>query len=167
MLIRQATAADWPRIYPVFTAVTAEGSSYVYPADLSSEDARALWTGQGHVVVAVEDDEPAQAEGPVLGTAVMQPNRLGRGSHVATASFMVSAHARGRGVGRALGEHMLAWATAEGFRAVQFNAVVETNTAAVALWRSLGFVVVGTVPEAFDHPQHGLVGLHVMHRFLP
>jgi len=103
----------------------------------------------------------------VLGTAVMQPNRVGRGAHVATASFMVSEAARGRGVGRALGEHMLAWATAEGFRAVQFNAVVETNTSAVALWRTLGFVVIGTVPEAFDHPQQGLVGLHVMHRFLP
>jgi GNAT superfamily N-acetyltransferase len=170
VIIREATAQDWPAVYPVFTAVTAAGETYVYPAGLSSDDARALWTGQGHVVVAVEDDGAGPGAGsdqPVLGTAVMQPNRLGRGSHVATASFMVSEHARGRGVGRALGEHMLAWATAEGFRAVQFNAVVETNTAAVALWRSLGFTVIGTVPEAFDHPEHGLVGLHVMHRYLP
>lgn len=100
--------------------------------------------GPGEVVVAVEDDDAA-----VLGTAIMgpnRPNRLGRGSHVATASFMVAGHARGRGVGRALAEHVLARATAEGFRAVQFNAVVETNTGAVALWRSLGFTVIGTVP---------------------
>jgi L-amino acid N-acyltransferase YncA len=160
VIIREATTEDWPGIYPIFTAVTAAGATYVYPAGLSSEDARALWTGQGRVVVAVEDSD-------VLGTAVMGPNRLGRGAHVATASFMVADHARGRGVGRALGEHLLAWATATGFRAVQFNAVVETNTGAVALWRSLGFRVIGTVPEAFDHPEHGLVGLHVMHRFLP
>jgi len=166
-MIREATAADWPAVYPIFTAVTAAGETYVYPTGLSSEDARELWTGQGHVVVAVEDDDRAGSDRPVLGTAVMQPNRLGRGSHVATASFMVAEHARGRGVGRALGEHMLAWATAQGFRAVQLNAVVETNTAAVALWRSLGFSVIGTVPDAFDHPEHGLVGLHVMHRFLP
>jgi GNAT superfamily N-acetyltransferase len=165
--IREATAEDWARIYPVFAAVTAEGTSYVYPADLSSDEARTLWTGQGHVLVAVEDDEPSRSAGPVLGTAVTGPNRMGRGSHVATASFMVSAHARGRGVGRALGEHVLAHAGGQGFRAMQFNAVVETNTAAVALWRSLGFAVIGTVPEAFDHPEHGLVGLHVMHRFLP
>jgi ribosomal protein S18 acetylase RimI-like enzyme len=46
---------------------------------------------------------------------------------------------------------------------MQFNAVVETNTGAVRLWRSLGFEVVGTVPEAFDHRELGLVGLHVMH----
>jgi L-amino acid N-acyltransferase YncA len=167
VLIREATPEDWPAIYPIFQAVTSAGTTYVYPVGLSSEEARELWTGQGHVVVAVADGDADRPDGSVLGTAVMQPNRMGRGSHVATASFMVSEHARGQGVGRALGEHMLAWATAAGFRAVQFNAVVETNTAAVALWRSLGFAVVGTVPEAFDHPEHGLVGLHVMHRFLP
>jgi L-amino acid N-acyltransferase YncA len=166
VLIREATVDDWPAIYPIFTAVTAAGETYAYPTGLSSDDARALWTGQGRVVVAVDAAQDDEA-GTVLGTATMGPNRPGRGSHVATASFMVSADARGRGVGRALGEHMLAWATAAGFRAVQFNAVVETNTAAVTLWRSLGFAVVGTVPEAFDHARLGLVGLHVMHRFLP
>ena len=69
----------------------------------------------------------------------------------------------GRGIGRALGEHVLDWARAEGYRAIQFNAVVETNAAAVHLWRSLGFEVLTTVPEAYDHPRHGLVGLHLMH----
>lgn len=164
MLIREATVDDWQGIYPVFAAVTTEGATYAYPNGLRSDEARTLWTGQGRVLVAADDAGP---DGTVLGTATMGPNRPGRGSHVATASFMVSADARGRGVGRALGKHMLAWAIAEGFRAVQFDAVVETNTAAVALWRSLGFAVVGTVPEAFDHPALGLVGLHVMHRFLP
>jgi ribosomal protein S18 acetylase RimI-like enzyme len=60
-------------------------------------------------------------------------------------------------------EDALSWARAAGFRAMQFNAVTETNVHAVALYRSLGFTIVGTVPEAFDHPEHGLVGLHVMH----
>lgn len=107
MLIHEATPEDWPAIYPIFRAVTDEGATYVYPAGLSSEEARALWTGQGHVVVAVEDDGDARPGTPVLGTAVMQPNRLGRGAHVATGSFMVSGAARGRGVGRALGEHLV------------------------------------------------------------
>jgi len=49
---------------------------------------------------------------------------------------------------------------------MQFNAVVETNRAAVGLWRALGFGIVGTVPAAFEHPALGRVGLHVMHRFL-
>ena len=60
----------------------------------------------------------------------------------------------------------MAVARADGYRAMQFNAVVETNTRAVALWRSLGFEVLATVPEAFDHPAQGFVGLHIMYRRL-
>jgi GNAT superfamily N-acetyltransferase len=71
-----------------------------------------------------------------------------------------------RGVGRALGEHVIDWARDSGYRAMQFNAVVETNTRAVALWRSLGFEVIGTLPEGFAHPTEGYVGLHIMHRRL-
>ena len=161
MLLRTATDDDWPRIFPLFAEVVADGRTYAYPDGLTSEQARALWMEQppGTTVVAVDGDG-------LLGTAKAGPNRPGRGAHVATASFMVAPRARGRGVGRALGEHVLAWAAAQGYRSMQFNAVVETNTSAVQLWRSLGFVVVGTVPEAFDHPEHGLVGLHVMHREL-
>ena len=79
---------------------------------------------------------------------------------------MVDPRHVGRGTGRALGEHVIEWARKSGFRAIQFNAVVETNEAAVKLWRSLGFEVLTTVPKAFDHPTHGYVGLLIMHRFL-
>jgi GNAT superfamily N-acetyltransferase len=113
----------------------------------------------GHTVVACDGSQ-------VLGTAKMGPNRPGPGAHVATASFMVAAAARGRGVGRALGEYALSWAQAEGFAAMQFNAVVESNQAAVRLWQELGFQIIGTVPEAFTHPTLGRVGLHIMHRRL-
>jgi GNAT superfamily N-acetyltransferase len=102
-------------------------------------------------------------DGRVVGSAKMGPNRDGPGAHVGTASFMVDPEVRGRGVGRVLAEHVLAWHREHGFRAIQFNAVVETNTAAVRLWQSVGFEIVGTVPEAFRHPRHGYVGLHVMH----
>jgi len=79
---------------------------------------------------------------------------------------MVDPTAGGRGVGRALAEHVLAWASAEGYRGMQFNAVVETNQIAVHLWQALGFRIIGTVPKAFDHAQLGPVGLHVMYREL-
>jgi GNAT superfamily N-acetyltransferase len=81
---------------------------------------------------------------------------------VGTASFMVAPAARGRGVGRAMAEWVIAWHRAEGYRGIQFNAVVETNTAAVQLWQDLGFEIVGTVPGAFRSAAHGYVGLHVM-----
>jgi L-amino acid N-acyltransferase YncA len=158
--IREATSEDWPQIWPFFSATVRAGETYAYDENLTSEAASALWLERppGRTVVAVED-------GVVHGSAKMGPNREGRGAHIGTASFMVSPAARGRGVGRLLAEHVVAWHREQGFRGIQFNAVVETNTAAVRLWESLGFTVVGTVPGAFRHPEHGYVGLHVM--FLP
>ena len=158
--IRPVTEQDWPAVFAIFAAVVAAGQTYAYPEALSSDEARALWTQEpGRTVVAVDGST-------VLGSARAGPNRPGRGAHVATASFMVDAAHGRRGVGRALGEDAIAWARAAGYRSMQFNAVVETNVAAVRLWQSLGFRIIGTVPEAFDHAQHGFVGLHVMHRSL-
>jgi GNAT superfamily N-acetyltransferase len=92
----------------------------------------------------------------------MGPNRPARGSHIGTASFMVDADTRGKGVGRRLAEHTVQWHRDQGYRGIQFNAVVETNTAAVHLWQRLGFEIIGTVPGAFESRTHGFVGLHVM-----
>ncbi|SDC13798.1 Ribosomal protein S18 acetylase RimI [Geodermatophilus telluris] len=158
MHVREATGADWPAIHPFFRAVVDAGRTYAYPEGLSAEDARPLWMEEapGRTVVAVDGEA-------VVGSAKMGPNRPGRGSHVATASFLVDPAVQGRGVGRLLGEHVVAWAREAGYRGIQFNAVVETNTPAVSLWRSLGFTVLCTVPGAFDHPEHGYVGLHVMY----
>ena len=96
----------------------------------------------------------------------MNPNQMGNAAHVASASFMVDPEHSGRGVGRALCEEALRWAASAGFRGMQFNAVVASNTRAVGLYESLGFQVVGTVPEGFLHPRLGYVGLHIMYRAL-
>ena len=159
--IRDYVDADWASVWPIFREVVIAGETYAYDPGLSSEQARDVWVERppGHTVVAVDGLR-------VLGTAKMGPNRPGRGSHVATASFMVAGHARGRGVGRALGEYALGWARAQGFAAMQFNAVVESNHSAIRLWQALGFRIIGTVPEAFEHPSLGRVGLHIMHRRL-
>jgi L-amino acid N-acyltransferase YncA len=161
MEIREATAQDWPAIYPFFAAIVEAGETYAYPEALSSGQAQAYWMAAppGRTVVAVDG-------GAILGTATMGPNRPGRGAHVATASFMVDPDHSGQGVGRALGAHVIAWARQAGYRAMQFNAVVETNTAAVRLWQALGFEILATVPEAYNHRVHGYVGLHIMYQRL-
>ncbi|HEV2705802.1 MAG TPA: GNAT family N-acetyltransferase, partial [Pyrinomonadaceae bacterium] len=128
MLIREYTDADWPSVWAIFREVVAAGETYAYDPAWSPEQARGVWVepSPGHTVVACDGTR-------VLGTAKMGPNRPGPGSHVATASFMVADAARGRGVGRALGEYALSWAREQGYAAMQFNAVVETNHAAVRL----------------------------------
>jgi GNAT superfamily N-acetyltransferase len=161
--IRRATADDWPRIYPFWAATVDAGETYAYPEGLSSAEAASLWMEQPPGLTVVAVDRIGDAD-QVLGSAKMGPNRPGRGAHVATASFMVDPAARGRGVGRALGEYVLQWADREGYHGIQFNAVVATNTAAMRLWQSLGFKIIGTVPEAFEHRLFGRVGLNILYR---
>jgi L-amino acid N-acyltransferase YncA len=160
--IREARPEDWEAIWPFFRQIVSARETYAYDPDMSEAEGRRMWmlNPPARTVVATGADDE------VRGTASMYANRPGPGSHVASASFMVDPGHAGKGVGRALGENVIEWARASGFRAIQFNAVVETNTPAVGLWRSLGFEVVGTVPEAFEHPRHGYVGLLIMHRFL-
>jgi L-amino acid N-acyltransferase YncA len=162
LIIRRATAEDWPRIWPFFHEIVGARETYVYDPEITEARARDLWMPPAPftTVVAVDDD------GAILGSAKVGPNHAGPGSHVATAAFMVNPRLGGRGAGRALAEHALEWARSQGYHAMQFNAVVETNTRAVALWKAVGFEVLTTVPEAFHHPEHGFVGLHIMHRRL-
>ncbi|MGF1429641.1 N-acetyltransferase family protein [Kitasatospora sp. LaBMicrA B282] len=162
MLIREATPEDWPAIWPFFHEIIAAGETFTYPVDLDAERGREWWLlpAPNRTVVAVDE------AGTVLGTAKMNNNHLGNASHIASASYLVDPAHAGRGVGRALCEYTLAWARESGFRAMQFNAVVETNVRAVRLYRSLGFEVLGTLPEGFRHPTEGYVGLHILHRAL-
>jgi L-amino acid N-acyltransferase YncA len=159
--IREFTEADWPAVWAIYQVVVAAGETYTYDPAWTEQQAHDVWVepAPGRTFVAIDNDR-------VVGTAHLAPNKPGRGSHVATASFMVDASARGLGVGRALGEHILAVARSDGYASMQFNAVVEANTGAVHLWKQLGFQVIGTVPEAFEHPTKGRVGLHIMYQRL-
>jgi L-amino acid N-acyltransferase YncA len=156
--IRDAREDDWPRIWPIIHDVITEQQTFPYDPAMSEDDAKRLWLlpAPARVVVA------AAGGGEVFGTANMYANRPGPGSHVASGSVMVAKQARGKGVGRALTADMITWARRSGFAAIQFNAVVETNEAAILLYESLGFVTLGTAPGAFRHPVLGHVGLRIM-----
>ncbi|WP_428936007.1 N-acetyltransferase family protein [Streptomyces sp. ACT015] len=160
MIIREAAAGDWPQIWPFWHRIVAAAETYAWDPDTSEEAARVLWMNPAKRVFVAEDET-----GAVVASAYLTPNYAGPAARIANAGFMVDPDRSGRGHGRALAEHLLTTAAAEGYRGMVFNAVVETNPA-VALWTSLGFTILGTVPDAFEHPRHGRVGLHVMYRAL-
>jgi L-amino acid N-acyltransferase YncA len=161
--LRDACEADWPAIWRFMQPIVAAGETFSWDRDTTEAAARDGWfhPPPGATLVAVDE-----ATGRVIGTASVHRNHGGPAAHVASASFFVDPAHTGRGAGRALGEGAIARARREGFRAMQFNAVVEANARAVALWRSLGFEILGTVPEGFLHPTLGFVGLHIMYRSL-
>ncbi|GAA4546892.1 GNAT family N-acetyltransferase [Pseudonocardia xishanensis] len=159
--VRPATAQDWPAIWPIWHRIVTAGETYVWDPATPEETARGLWMPPAPAVTLV-----AQVDGVIVGTALLKPAQPGLGDHVANAGFMVDPDRARGGIGRGLAEATLAEGRRRGYRAMQFNAVVAANTRAIALWRSLGFAIVGTVPGAFRHPTEGEVALHVMHRTL-
>lgn len=160
MPIRLANSDDYPAIWHIFREVVARGDSYAFDPDIAEEEALAYWCHAAHrCYVACDEQE-------VLGTYILKDNQPGLGSHIANASFMVAASARGKGVGRTMGEHAIAEATRLGYRGMQFNYVVSTNHAAIALWKSLGFEIIGSTLGGFCHAELGYVDSHIMYREL-
>ncbi len=142
---------------PVFRA----GETYAVDPAIARADALALWWGGAHSAFMATDDA-----GTALGSCYLGPNQGGSGAHVANCGFVTAPAAQGRGVARAMLAHMLDTARARGFRAMQFNFVVATNTRAIALWQRAGFDTVGRLPGAFCHPKRGYVDALVMYRGL-
>ncbi|QJE98106.1 GNAT family N-acetyltransferase [Luteolibacter luteus] len=155
-----ATPDHTDAIWQIFHEVIAAGDAYVFEADTSRDAFLAYWFARGtHPYVAIED-------GKVLGSYIVKANQPGRGSHVANASYMTASFARGKGIGGLMCRHSLLEAAALGFRAMQFNIVVSTNSAAVSLWQKHGFRIIGTTPGAFRHETLGYVDAHIMFREL-
>jgi GNAT superfamily N-acetyltransferase len=158
--IRRAVETDFDSMWPIFRAVVATADTYPFPPGTTREEGFEYWFGPGATTYVAEDT------GRIRGMYKIVANQRGLGSHVANASFMVDPSCSGRGIGRQMGEHCLEEARRLGYLAMQFNFVVSTNGAAVALWQKLGFAIVGTVPKAFRHSTLGYVDTYVMYRSL-
>ncbi|MFK3740014.1 GNAT family N-acetyltransferase [Massilia sp. TN1-12] len=159
--IRPATEEDFHAMYGIFQTHVAAGETFPHGPDMDREASYDYWFGApATTFVAVKGRER------VLGMYKLVPNQLGRGSHVASASYMVSPNAQGVGIGHLLAEHSLGEARRRGYLAMQFNYVVSTNTAAIHLWKRLGFSIVGTLPKAYRHRRLGYVDAYVMYKLL-
>lgn len=142
--IREANEKDQDEIWAIIKEVIAKGDSYVFEPNSPREELIAYWCGSDkHTYVAIDGDD-------VVGTFLIKDNYIGLGSHVANASYMTKPSEFGRGIGRKMGEHSLGEAKTLGYHAMQFNIVIKTNERAVNLWKSLGFKIVGEVPEVFN-----------------
>lgn len=159
-MIRPAEPGDFVRIWPFFRDIVRRGDTYAIDPQIGEDDARALWMERSGRVFVAEDG------GEIVGTYTLKPNHGGGGAHICNCGYMVSPAARGRGIATRMCEHSQATARRLGFRAMQFNLVVASNTGAFRLWKKLGYREVGRIPEAFRLPSGEFVDAFVMHKRL-
>lgn len=142
MEIRKYTQADIPDMIRIWNKVVEDGEAFPQENLLDERSGAAFFAEQTYCGVAVVD-------GSVRGLYILHPNNVGRCSHISNASYAVDASCRGQHIGEKLVTDCLARAKEFGFRLLQFNAVVENNVHARHLYKRLGFVEVGMIPEGF------------------
>jgi len=153
--------ALWPEMWAFMHDVFASGASYPVAPDISEIDAKRYWFHPEKTIFAA-----CGADGSVLGTYYIRANQPDLGDHICNCGYMVSPQARGQGVATQMCRHSQDIAREMGFRGMQYNLVVVTNTAAVSLWTREGFHIVGTLPQAFRHKTDGFVDAYVMFKTL-
>jgi len=158
--LRKAEERDKPAVWQIIKAVIAGGDTYVFSPDATEHEMMAYWfTSDKYNYVAILDDE-------VVGTFWLRANQPGLGAHVGNAAYMVSPDATGKGIGKQMAEFSIEEARRLGFKAMQFNFVVKSNTVAVKLWQSVGFEIIGEIPDAFNHAKNGMTNASIMYRKL-
>ncbi len=158
--IKLATDEDFVQIWPIIHEILRTGDTYPFAPETTRDEAFQIWMKKPKATYAALLDDQ------LVGTYYIKANQPGLGSHVCNCGYMVGAAARGKGIGRAMCQHSLVKACKLGFKAMQYNLVVSTNTVAVKLWQDLGFDIVGTLPKAFHHHEKGFIDAFVMYQWL-
>lgn len=140
--IRPYDEGDLAGMVQIWNEVVTAGNAFPQEDLFGVEEARDFFAQQSWTAVAVDGED-------LLGLYILHPNNIERCAHVANASYAVLSSARGRGVGRKLVSDSLEQAGRLGFRGLQFNAVVASNTGAIHLYETLGFAYIGTIPGGF------------------
>ena len=160
MNIREATEKDFEKIWPIFHEIVSLGETYAYSRSTTKNEALKIWLTAPKKTFVFEEDNQ------ILGTYYLKTNQEGPGQHVCNCGYMVSSSARGKGLATAMCKHSQSIALEMGYKAMQFNFVASSNTGAIKLWEKLGFLTVGCLPKAFNHPTQGYIDTLVMYKWL-
>lgn len=152
---------DWKHVWQLIKPVFERGDTYTFSQTITEAEAKAIWV-EAPLKCFVAKDE----NGTIVGTYYIKPNQHALGAHVCNCGYIVDENCRGKGIASLMCQDSQRVAKECGFRAMQFNFVVSTNTGAVKLWKALGFDIVGTLPGAFKHPTAGYVDAFVMFKTL-
>lgn len=162
MVIRKADIErDYDGVWEIFLNVISRGDVFSFLPETPKSDLKKLWFADNmDTFVAVDNS------GKIVGSYYVKPNQPGLGSHIANGGYMVHPEEKGKGIGRLLCQHSIDFAREKGYLGMQFNMVISTNASAVKLWKSFGFSIIGTIPQAFRHQKLGLVDAYIMYKSL-
>ena len=160
-IIRKFQEADWRQVWQIIEPVFRAGETYAYSPEITEEDAHKVWIELPQETFVTVDEG-----GRIVGTYYIKPNQPGLGAHVCNCGYIVAENARGKGVASALCAHSQDMARTLGFKAMQYNLVVSTNTGAIRLWKKFGFQLIGLLPKAFNSKKQGYVDACIMYKEL-
>ena len=158
--VKKITEDDFDEVWTLIKKIITKGDTYVFSPETKKNQMLSYWCSKSNHTYIVQND------GKLVGTFLIKDNQPGLGSHIANAAFMTEPDETGKGVGRLMSEFALKEAKNLGYSAMQFNFVVKSNSRAIRLWKKLGFLVIGEVPEAFNHATEGLTNALIMYRKL-
>jgi ribosomal protein S18 acetylase RimI-like enzyme len=159
--IRRFDPTDWTHVWPLLQTTFSAGDTYTFSPQSTEVEIHKAW-----IELPAATFVACNEAGDIVGTYFIKPNQPGLGAHVCNCGYVVSKSAQGQGIAAQMCEHSQKLAVEMGFRAMQFNFVVATNTGAVRLWQKLGFEIVGTLPGVFQHQKLGFVDAFVMFKRL-
>lgn len=144
MTIRKYSSEDTKAAMEIWNSVVEDGVAFPQVECLTKESAIRFFEGQSHTGIAIDDES-----GEIIGLYILHPNNVGRCSHICNTSYAVKQGVRGQHIGERLVLDSMKKGKELGFKILQFNAVVATNTVALHLYQKLGFTQLGVIPKGF------------------
>lgn len=144
ILIREFTVSDISEASAIWNDVVSDGVAFPQLDLLDEETGNDFFMQQSFTGIAYDTED-----NKIMGLYILHPNNVGRCGHICNASYAVEKNMRGHNIGEALVSHCMTKARELGFKILQFNAVVSTNSAALSLYEKLGFTRLGVIPGGF------------------